>query len=580
MAANQLTLGYLLKVLGNSLHSVDLRAAVVRSGGAELPLFTGIRLSARSPEEVVGHYAELDGRMVGRETPRLRIIWEALPFENVHWVLNQLSLGILQIGGRELPLSKGIAAETLTGRVTRNHLDVRVWDDSPSAAYFSASSLESEKLSALWYDPDISMSVQSASGLESQDEMVDAFLEISGPNRLAINFFCYVEMPGWIEAVTLKGNSLEAEVLAAYRLRNVRFIATVSAPGQGSLSNRAVLLEEVARDSKYRRLRGEARLDQTATQGIASCVLTCDGLPVLDSLKLPLGPSGADRDSKPLPNEAEPMKPVSNPYKMVSEQLHSLRTVAEGIHVPVGPGPGNSGITALIQPFNSYLQQTRKLLAHDPAALETIAHIEPLKLIQERLDASYHRVAKQTIIVIVPFLLQALAPYVPRETAAARPETPFASKFEADLHTALEKLRPSTANSYFQALYDLADKNRPSVRGTAVELRETLRDVLDHLAPDNEVTKSPGFTFEDDKSRPTMKQKARFILKSRGLPHGARASTETAIERVEEATAALARSLYDRGSLSSHVAMTRTEAEQLKRYVDAILGDLLQIQQG
>jgi hypothetical protein len=74
-----------------------------------------------------------------------------------------------------------------------------------------------------------------------------------------------------------------------------------------------------------------------------------------------------------------------------------------------------------------------------------------------------------------------------------------------------------------------------------------------------------------------MKQKARFILKSRGTPSGARESTEGAIERVEEGTAALARSVYDRGSLSSHKTMTRTEVFQLKRYVEAVLAELLQV---
>ena len=39
----------------------------------------------------------------------------------------------------------------------------------------------------------------------------------------------------------------------------------------------------------------------------------------------------------------------------------------------------------------------------------------------------------------------------------------------------------------------------------------------------------------------------------------------------------LARSVYDRGSLSSHVATTRQEVLTLKGYADAVLADLLQI---
>jgi hypothetical protein len=37
----------------------------------------------------------------------------------------------------------------------------------------------------------------------------------------------------------------------------------------------------------------------------------------------------------------------------------------------------------------------------------------------------------------------------------------------------------------------------------------------------------------------------------------------------------MARSVYDRGSVSAHVSTTRDEVTQLKRYVETILGDLL-----
>jgi hypothetical protein len=57
----------------------------------------------------------------------------------------------------------------------------------------------------------------------------------------------------------------------------------------------------------------------------------------------------------------------------------------------------------------------------------------------------------------------------------------------------LTNLVPSAALSYEQALLDLADPKRLSFRGPAHELRECLREVLDHLAPDAEVMKAPGF---------------------------------------------------------------------------------------
>ena len=119
-----------------------------------------------------------------------------------------------------------------------------------------------------------------------------------------------------------------------------------------------------------------------------------------------------------------------------------------------------------------------------------------------------------------------------------------------------------------------------SYRGTAVELRETLREILDHLAPDTDVMRSPGFKLDKDASRPTMKQKASFILKARGAVSGAISAPKDAIQRVEEAAASLARSVYTRGSVSTHVATTREEVLTMKPYVDGVLAELLQVHHG
>jgi predicted nucleotide-binding protein with TIR-like domain len=420
MAINQLALGYLLHVLRQSLHSVDLRAALVRSGSSEFPLFIGMRLAARSPEEVVQHHAALDARMVGRDTPRVRIVWEALPFENVDWILHQLSLGVLQIAGRELQFSKPISAEGLSGRIARNHLYVRVWDRSPSAAYFAAATLESEKLSALWNDPDILLAVQHASGLDL-DQLVDAFVEITSPSRLAINFFCYVEMPGWIERISLEEESIE--VFAEHHLSNLRLLAAVSDPIQGPLENRPISLEEISRDSKYRQLRGALSFDVIPAQGVASCVLNCDGLAEIDSVKIRLDEEATQRDVLAAQTSAMEMRPVPapNPYNVLSQAIHSLIAAADKITIHSGSGSGNSGISALIPSFNSFLDQTRKLLANDPGGVEMIAHIDPIKPLQERLDASYHRTTRQRILVDGPSLLHALAPYVMPPPERAQP---------------------------------------------------------------------------------------------------------------------------------------------------------------
>ncbi len=150
----------------------------------------------------------------------------------------------------------------------------------------------------------------------------------------------------------------------------------------------------------------------------------------------------------------------------------------------------------------------------------------------------------------------------------------------------LQRISPPTAQSYIQVLNDLYSNNRISYRGTAGEIREVLREVLDKLAPDKDVESSPGFKFEKDKdnskalTKPTMKQKARFILKSRGIPSGAIKTPEDAVGIVEESIASLARSTYNRGSIGAHTerGIEKAEIKQLKMYVDTVLCELLALQ--
>lgn len=151
------------------------------------------------------------------------------------------------------------------------------------------------------------------------------------------------------------------------------------------------------------------------------------------------------------------------------------------------------------------------------------------------------------------------------------------SGIEQAVVATLHQLIPTAGLSYEQALRDLEQRDRTSYRGSASELRECLREVLDHLAPDSQVVRSAGFKLEKDRTKPTMKQKVQFILRSRGRPSGALSSPKAAVDRIEESAGALARSVYDRGSVSTHVAATREEVLQLKLYVDGVLAELLQI---
>ncbi len=161
------------------------------------------------------------------------------------------------------------------------------------------------------------------------------------------------------------------------------------------------------------------------------------------------------------------------------------------------------------------------------------------------------------------------------------------SNIETLIIKILKQISPSIALSYEQVLQDLRTKGRSSYRGTASEIREVLRETLDILAPDEVVQKSPGFKFEKDYhdqtkllSTPTMKQKVRFILKSRGKVSGSLKAPEDAVEIIEQSIASLARSTYVRGSVSTHTeeGIGRPEVSQLKMYVDTVLCELLSIQ--
>ena len=133
---------------------------------------------------------------------------------------------------------------------------------------------------------------------------------------------------------------------------------------------------------------------------------------------------------------------------------------------------------------------------------------------------------------------------------------------ERGILTTLDRMLPSTAVSYEQVLQDIASGKRVSWRGTGSELREVLREVMDHLAPDAEVMAAPNFRFEGDLKRPTQKQKVRFILKARRRAVGV---AEASVETVEEGIVSLARSAYQRGSATTHASTDATEVKRLKK---------------
>jgi Predicted pPIWI-associating nuclease len=158
----------------------------------------------------------------------------------------------------------------------------------------------------------------------------------------------------------------------------------------------------------------------------------------------------------------------------------------------------------------------------------------------------------------------------------ASPDTQLLSKIENKILQNLNLLIPTAALSYQQVLLDLRSE-RVSYRGTAVDLREALREVLDHLAPDKDVMEQPNFKLEQNVSKPTMKQKALFVLKARGLPGNAMNAAKDSVSVTDSLGAQMARSVYEKGSIATHIASSKDEVARVKQYTDAVLIELLQI---
>ena len=141
----------------------------------------------------------------------------------------------------------------------------------------------------------------------------------------------------------------------------------------------------------------------------------------------------------------------------------------------------------------------------------------------------------------------------------------------------LRNLVPSAADSYEQALVDLSATDRLSWRGPATDLRESLRETLDHLAPDNDVEDMPGYKPVAGAQRPTMKQKVGYILKNRGISKTLTEPAQNAVDAVDNIIGKLVRSVYNRSSVSTHTPTDRNEVTRIYDFVRVVLCELLEI---
>ena len=272
-----------------------------------------------------------------------------------------------------------------------------------------------------------------------------------------------------------------------------------------------------------------------------------------------------------------PAHPASEAWAEWWRQLDALKTAIYPLSNNVSSARVREDARAVVQ---FYFREVRGPLQSVGIEAERIDEIDQKMQHMIELAAGVNR--KSTYLAIIRELAKLRAPLTMaieiRANAKPAPPSPVViSQIETAILQTLEKLLPLTALSYRQAIQDLADQKRSSYRGVAAELREVLREVLDHLAPDVDVMKTPGFKLEKDQTKPTMKQKTVHILKARGLNDTQRKPATDAIAIVESSVGSLARAAYSAGSLATHVSAERAEVLEFKGYSDAVVAQLVEI---
>lgn len=143
-----------------------------------------------------------------------------------------------------------------------------------------------------------------------------------------------------------------------------------------------------------------------------------------------------------------------------------------------------------------------------------------------------------------------------------------------EVYARLNKVAVSLAESYRQVHADLADKSRISFRGTAGELRETLRELLELLAPDEKVKAQSWYSAVEGRKDPTHQQRAKYVLEQRGSGSKPLEVANRAVSLIEDGLSKLVRDMYSRTSAAAHTGKDIEEVQRMLRHFDALVYDL------
>jgi len=222
-----------------------------------------------------------------------------------------------------------------------------------------------------------------------------------------------------------------------------------------------------------------------------------------------------------------------------------------------------------------------------PSFITLIAEEESFLVIDELMQTllrlasenSSCRTCKRVCISMKKDFSDSLLVVLSRAYWSHAPESAPAGK-DREVARKLKVLDNDLAESYEQVVEDLTQMNRRTYRGTAAELREVLRGVLDRLAPDNEVKSADWFKQAKQKGtskneNPTMSEKTKFIMRKRGSGSAATEAAESYMSSIEERLGHVVRATYRRASNSTHSGAEREELSQQLRYANALLAELL-----
>jgi hypothetical protein len=146
----------------------------------------------------------------------------------------------------------------------------------------------------------------------------------------------------------------------------------------------------------------------------------------------------------------------------------------------------------------------------------------------------------------------------------------------SDIHDALLSISEPLASKYAQVKLDVETTDRLSWSGSAHEIREVLRGLLEVLAPAESVTSEPWYVQDESTFGPTHKQRVRYTLRTRGVGTKEQQVAEQ-VDVIEDRIGNLVRATYTRASDAAHRTKDHREVRRIVRYFEAFAHDLLDL---